>query len=301
MAPEKLPEMRRPLLRVTHAGTKVEFPVPKGGTVSIRQSGESGELTATRVNDAGQPVFEVNRDQVFVTRPTSQTRPIPLSTNAYSLPGTIAVVTDEATIEGYIEIAIQSGELVPTGNAGMYGGALDVCFRLQEYSENAADAAKTRFLPLVLLMRTTSGLTLDTNRVTITDVGNAGCVTVPIQCSSGSQESVKVISDELGEQEFTVTLDDPRLAGKVLMVIAGMGLGALGGLVRTWQSHTSRKPWKRVAGGAFCGLVLVLLGPVGVKILFGVENAVTRSVILGFCGVLGYLGVQTFEKFSPKK
>jgi hypothetical protein len=56
-----------------------------------------------------------------------------------------------------------------------------------------------------------------------------------------------------------------------------------------------------VAEGGFCGLLLVLLGQLGVKHLFQIEGPVTNSVLLGLCGVLGYLGVRMLERFAPKE
>jgi hypothetical protein len=163
----------------------------------------------------------------------------------------------------------------------------------------------TNLVPLDLRLYTTAGLTLSTNAVTLAAVGVAGCRDVIIQCRSlrpGAKVTVR--SDALGDQEFLVNFEAAPFTERyktVLIILGGICLGALGGLVRTWHPPRVKLPGKRVAEGAFCGLILVLLGEFGVKQLFQIEGPVTTSVLLGLCGVLGYLGVRMFEHFAPKQ
>jgi hypothetical protein len=190
--------------------------------------------------------------------------------------------------------------LVYNPDTQTYEGKLDLCFRSAAKPELA-----TNLVPLDLRLYTTAGLTLSTNAVTLAAVGVAGCREVIIQCRSlrpGAKVTVK--SDALGDQEFLVNFEAAPFSERyktVLIILGGICLGALGGLVRTWHPPRVKLPGKRVAEGAFCGLILVLLGEFGVKQLFQIEGPVTTSVLLGLCGVLGYLGVRMFEHFAPKQ
>jgi hypothetical protein len=225
---------------------------------------------------------------------------VALSTNAVRLPDSVHAVVDGQDIEGHVEIALQSELMVYNPATQTYEGTLDFCFR----SPARPDLAK-KLVPLDLRLYTTAGLQLSTNAVTLDAVGNAGCRDVTIECSSlrpGAKVTVK--SDALGDQEFLVNFEAAPFNERyktVLIILGGIGLGALGGLVRTWHPPKVKRLWKRVAEGAFCGLILVLLGQFGVKQLFQIEGPVTTSVLLGLCGVLGYLGVRMFEHFALKK
>ena len=246
------------------------------------------------------PVRREGTNEIYDLTRGTPSMPLPLSTNGVSLPDSVRAIVDDKEVEGRIEVALQSERMVLNSATGQYEGMLGLCFR-----SRSPAALVQKLLPLTLRLQTTPGLQLATNSVVLASVGNAGCRDVLIQCPAGRPDArVTVKSDAAGDQDFTIQFDEPPWNERykdVLIILGGIALGALGGLVRTWHPPRVKEPWKRVATGAFCGLVLVLLGQIGVQRLFHIEGPVTTSVILGLCGILGYLGVRMFELFAPKE
>jgi len=287
----------RPAVTAAVTNRMLEVKVPRNSTLLVRQDGKF--VSATNVRTQGTNlVYTLRPTDVYVARGVTLP-PVALSTNAVRLPDSVHAMVNGQDIEGRVEVALQSELMTYNPTTRTYEGRLDICFR-----SSSTPALAERLLPLDLRLYTTAGLQLATNSLKLTAVGNAGCHDVVIQCSSlrpGAKVTVK--SDALGDQEFTLNFERAPFIERyktALIILCGVCLGALGGLVRTWHPPRVKQAWKRVAEGGFCGLLLVLLGQFGVKQLFQIEGPVTTSVLLGLCGVLGYLGVRMFEHFAPK-
>ena len=286
--------------RVTSAVTSrtLEVKIPGNSTLMVR-SGDRFVSAATVRLEGTNRVYELKPTDVYVARGV-QLPAVSLSTNAVRMPDSVHTIVGGQDIEGHVDVALQSEMMVYNPATQTYEGQLDICFR-----SSSPPALAERLLPLDLRLHTTPGLQLATNALKLTAVGNAGCRDVALQCSSlRSGAKVTVKSDAVGDQEFLVNFDRAPFTERyktALIILGGILLGALGGLVRTWHPPRVRQPWKRVAEGGFCGLILVLLGQLGVKYLFQIEGPVTNSVLLGLCGVLGYLGVRLFERFAPQE
>jgi hypothetical protein len=272
--------------------------IPTNSTLLVRRGGNFVSAAPVRREGTNQ-VYELRPTDVYVAR-GAPPPPTPLSTNAVPLPDAVRAMVNGQEIEGHIEVALQSEQMVYNSVTRGYEGTLDICFR-----SSAPVALARKLLPLDLRLHSTPGLQLATNALTLTNVGNAGCRGIDLQCSaprSGAKVTVK--SDAAGDQDFTIEFERAPFLERFktpLIILGGVVLGGLGGLVRTWHPPRVKQPWKRMAEGGFCGLLLVLLGQVGVRHLFQIEGPVTTSVLLGLCGVLGYLGVRTFEHFAPKE
>lgn len=287
-----------PKVAVAATDQKLNVKVPMNTELLVRKGDTFTKAVSTRREGTNQ-VYELKPTDVYVARGTPVAS-IPLSTNRARLPDEVRTVVNGREVTGFIEVALQSERMVLNPVTSQFEGLLGLCFR----SPSAAAEAR-KLLPITLRLLSTPGIQLATNTVIITDAGNSGCRDIPIQCSGERQDAkITVKSDAVGDQLFTVEFDKPPVSQRykdVLIILGGIALGALGGLVRTWHPPRTRHPWKRVATGAFCGLVLVLLGQVGVQRLFHIDGQITTSVILGLCGVLGYLGVRMFELFAPKE
>lgn len=271
--------------------------IPTNSTLFVRRGGAFVPAPSAR-REGTNRVYELKSTDVYVARGASSEER-PLSTNAVRLPDAVRAEIGGRNIEGYIEVALQSELMVYNPATSEYEGTLEVCFR----SLAPPDLAQ-KLLPLALRLHTTPGLRLATNALLLTTAGTAGCHDVPLECSSQrSGAKVTVKSDASGDQTFTVNFERAPFIERfktTLIILAGICLGGLGGLVRIWQAPNAKQPWKRVFEGAFCGLLLVLLGQVGVQRLFHIEGPITTSVVLGLCGVLGYLGARMFERFSSQ-
>lgn len=288
----------RPKITAAITNQTLKVRIPANATLLVRQGSAFVSTAPTRREGTNQ-FYDLRPGDVYVARGA----PLPsvsLSTNAVRMPDAVHAVVGGQDIEGHVDIALQSEMMVYNPATRAYEGRLDVCFR-----SSAPAALAEKLLPLDLRLHTTAGLQLTTNALKLTAVGNAGCRDVAIQCSSlRSGAKVTVKSDAVGDQEFTVNFERAPLIERyktALIILGGIVLGAMGGLVRTWHPPRVRRTWKRVAEGGFCGLLLVLLGQFGVKYLFQIEGPVTNSVLLGLCGVLGYLGVRMFERFASKE
>lgn len=287
-----------PKVTATNTNQKLNVLVPMNTELLVRKGETFTKAVSTRREGTNQ-VYELKPTDVYVARGTPVAS-IPLSTNRTRLPDEIHTVVNGKNVTGYIEVALQSERMVLNPATSKFEGSLGLCFR-----SSAAASEAQKLLPITLRLSSTPRIELATNTVVITNAGNAGCRDVSIECPSELQDAaITVKSDAVGDQRFTVEFEKPPVSERykdVLIILGGIVLGALGGLVRTWHPPRTRHPWKRVATGAFCGLVLVLLGQVGVQRLFHVDGQITTSVILGLCGVLGYLGVRMFELFAPKE
>jgi hypothetical protein len=279
---------------VTNQGVSVK--VPSNSTLLVRRGGKFVSAPPGALQGTNR-IYQLRPNDVYVAR-SAPSAPVALTTNGMRLPDPVRAVVGGQQIEGHIEVALQSELMVYRPETRRYEGMLDICFR-----SAASDEVARNLLPLYLRIYTTAGLQLATNAVVLTNVGNAGCQAVSMQCSSARESKVTVKSDASGDQEFMVNFDVASWVERfkdALIILGGIALGAMGGWVRSWQSRHTKHAWKKVAGGAFCGLILVLLGQVGVQQFFKIEGPVGTSVLLGFCGVLGYLGVRMFEHFAPK-
>jgi hypothetical protein len=288
----------RPTVTAAVANRMLEVKIPQNSTLLVRQGTNFVSAMTTRMEGTNK-VYALRPTDVYVARGVALP-PVALSTNAVRLPDSVHAIVDGQEISGEVDVALQSELMVFNPATQTYEGKLDICFRSPAKPEFAK-----HLVPLDLRLYTTAGLQLSTNAVTLGAVGNAGCRDVTIQCRSlrpGAKVTVK--SDALGDREFLLNFEAAPFIERyktALIILGGVCLGALGGLVRTWHPPRVKQPWKRVAEGGFCGLVLVLLGQFGVKQLFQIEGPVTTSVLLGLCGVLGYLGVRMFEHFAPKE
>jgi len=285
----------RPVMTTVATNQMLEVSVPQNSKLLVRRDGRFVSATNSRAEGTNK-VYQLQQTDVY-SSPGSNLPPVALSTKAGRLPGSVQATVNGQTIEGYVDVALQSTELVYNPTNRSYEGALDICFR----SSASPELAK-KLTPVDLRFQHTPGLHLSTNAVTLEAKGNQGCHVVAIQCSQlRRDETVTVKSDSLGEQVFLVEFEAAGFGERnktVLIILGGVCLGALGGLVRTWHPPKVKQAWKRVAEGSFCGLILVLLGEFGVKQFFQWEGPVTSSILLGLCGVLGYLGVRMFEKFA---
>ncbi len=287
-----------PKVTVATVDQKLNVKVPMNTELLVRKGDTFTKAVSTRREGTNQ-IYELKPTDVYVARGTPVAS-LPLSTNRARLPDEVRTVVNGREVTGVIEVALQSERMVLNPATSQFEGLLGLCFR----SPSAAAEAQ-KLLPITLRLLSTPGIQLATNTVVITAAGNAGCRDISIQCSGERQGAkITVKSDAVGDQLFTVEFDKPPVSQRykdVLIILGGIVLGALGGLVRTWHPPRTRHPWKRVATGAFCGLVLVLLGQIGVQRLFHIDGQITTSVILGLCGVLGYLGVRMFELLAPKE
>jgi len=287
-----------PKVTVATVDQKLNVKVPMNTELLVRKGDTFTKAVSTRREGTNQ-IYELKPTDVYVARGTPVAS-IPLSTNRSRLPDEVRTVVNGREVTGYIEVALQSERMVLNPATSQFEGLLGLCFR----SPSAAAEAQ-KLLPITLRLLSTPGIQLATNTVVITTAGNSGCRDISIQCSDERPDAkITVKSDAVGDQLFTVEFDKPPVSQRykdLLIILGGIVLGALGGLVRTWHPPRTRHPWKRVATGAFCGLVLVLLGQIGVQRLFHIDGQITTSVILGLCGVLGYLGVRMFELFAPKE
>ena len=287
-----------PMVTVATTNQTLKVKISAHNTLLVRKGNTFTKAVPSR-REGTNEIYDLKPTDVYVAR-GSPSSPLPLSTNGASLPDAVRAVVDGHEVEGRIEVALQSERMVLNPSTHQFEGLLGLCFR------SASPAALVqKLLPLTLRLQTTPGLQLATNTVVLNSVGNAGCRDIPIQSSAERTDAkITVKSDAVGEQDFTIQFDQPPAGERykdLLIILGGIALGALGGLVRTWHPPRVKEPWKRVATGAFCGLVLVLLGQIGVQRFFHIEGPVTTSVILGLCGILGYLGVRMFELFAPKE
>ena len=286
------------MVTVATTNQTLKVKISANSTLMVRKGGTFMKAVPAR-REGTNEIYDLKPTDVYVARGTPST-PLPLSTNGASLPDAIRAVVDGKEVEGRIEVALQSERMVLNPATRQFEGMLGLCFR-----SSSPAALVQKLLPLTLRLQTTPGLQLATHTVVLTNVGYAGCRDIPIQCSAERPDAkITVRSDAVGDQDFTIQFDEPPARERykdLLIILGGIALGALGGLVRTWQQPRIKAPWKRVFTGSFCGLVLVLLGQIGVQRVFHIEGPVTTSVLLGFCGILGYLGVRMFELFAPKE
>jgi len=286
--------MAKPPVKASITNETLKVRVPKDTVLMVRKG--SGFVSSTAVRQEGtNALYELKPSDVYVVRPKNRPA-VALTTNSMSL-DTLRTTVNGQQIEGHVDVALRSELMVFDDTTRQFHGTLALCFR-------SADGAKAQnLLPITLDLFTTAGLRLASDTVTFTNV-TEGCKDVEIQCSSErSGAKVTIKSSALADQEFTLNFDEPPVTTRyrnVITILAGVALGGLGGLVRTWQSSQVKHRWKRVAGGAFCGLVLVLLGQIGLQSLFHISEPVTTSTVLGLCAVLGYLGVRMLERMVPK-
>ena len=148
--------------------------IPTNSTLLVRRGGSFVSAAPVRREGTNQ-VYELRPTDVYVAR-GAPPPPTPLSTNAVPLPDAVRAVVNGQEIEGHIEVALQSEQMVYNSGTREYEGTLDICFR-----SSAPPALARRLLPLDLRLRSTPGLQLATNALTLTNVGNAGCRGIDLQ------------------------------------------------------------------------------------------------------------------------
>jgi len=268
-------------------------------TVFLRQNGTFHPVPVTRI-DHGTNVYDLKPTDVYVVRAAAGIAPQPLSTQPTSLPDPIRANIQGVDVAATLDVKLESEQMEYNSDQKRYQGNLVVCLR----STNRAELVQ-KLLPLSLRLSHSAGIGLGTNAFEISKPGKAGCHDIPLYCPTERMgATVTVESDAMGDHPFILKFERLELSTKykaTLLMLAGAGLGAIGGLIRAWQQPRLRQHWKRVVEGAFCGFVVILLGQVGADKIFHVEGPVADTVILGLAAIGGYLGTRIFEQFAAQK
>jgi hypothetical protein len=293
-----VPMIAPPPSKVIVAATNqtVSVKAPSSSVLMVRRGNVFTNAVASRT-EGDTKTYLLRPGDVYVAQgPPTGARP--LSTTRQSLPDAVRTTLNGQEVAGHIEVAVQSEELVFNSSTRLFEGVLNICFA----SSNHAAFAQSP--PLDVRLQTSAGLFVGVTNFSLATTGKDVCHDVPVHCSLNRTGAyVTVISPLLGRQKFTVDFEEPTWFERYknfLVILGGVVLGALGGLVRAWQPPPSENIWRQVGTGAFCGLVLMLLGQVGAQKIFQIEGPVTTSVFLGLCAVFGYLGVRLLERFAPE-
>lgn len=286
----------QPKVTVATTNQTVSVRAPASSVLMVRRGNMFTNAVASRT-EGDTKTYLFRPGDVYVTK-GPVTEPRPLSTTSQRLPDVARTTFNGQEVAGFIEVAVQSEELIFNPITRFFEGVLNICFT----STNPGAFAQSP--PLDVRLQTSAGLFVGVTNFSLASSGRDACHDVPVHCSiSRTGAYVTVISHVLGRQKFTIDFEEPRWTDRyknVLVMLGGIVLGALGGLVRAWQPPRARKVWTQVGTGAFCGLVLMLLGQVGVQKIFHIDGPVTTSVLLGLCAVFGYLGVRLLERFALK-
>jgi hypothetical protein len=292
-----LTQTPQPKVTVATTNQTVTVKAPASSVLMVRRGNTLTNATVSKT-EGQTKTYLFKPGDVYVTKgPATESRP--LSTTSQRLPDVARTTTSNGQeVTGYIEVAVQSEELIFNPATRHFEGVLNVCFT----STNLGAFAQSP--PLDVRLQTSAGLYVGVTNFSLASTGPGACHDVPVHCSiSRTGAHVTVISSVLGRQKFTIDFDEPHWTARhkdALVLLGGILLGALGGLVRAWQPPRARHLWTQVGTGAFCGLVLMLLGQVGVQKIFHIDGPVTTSVLLGLCAVLGYLGVKLLERLAPQ-
>jgi hypothetical protein len=271
----------------------------KSSTLFLRQNGTFRPVPVSRT-DHGTNVYDLKPTDVYVVRAAGNIAAQPLSTQPTSLPDPIRANVQGEDVAATLDVKLDSEQMEYNSDQKRYHGNLVVCLR----STNRAELVQ-KLLPVSLRLSHTAGIEVGTNAFEINKPGIAGCHDIPVYCSAERVgATVTVESDAMGDHPFFLKFERLELSTKykaTLLMLAGAGLGAIGGLVRAWQTPRLRQRWKRVVEGAFCGFVVMLLGQVGAEKIFHMEGPVADTVILGLAAIGGYLGTRIFEQFAAQK